>query len=236
LLTGDDLSIQLFIGATAIAILGVAVTQAGWTHKGFVWSLFVIAGGLSLIAVFWKPIRDANPEIGPVASSVAGSSISWFTLLLVGFGAVFFLDLLARIGWFADRRSGREVEQKNNKEPENKAIEPTKEKIFIDVTPAYLIGLYEDRTEMQANVLASAFMGKWISVSGKVINVAEGKGYCSIAFHDADKKFVSAVCYGETMKTAASIRRGQTVLARGEIAAVDQLRLRLEECEITIVS
>jgi hypothetical protein len=210
LLTGDDLSIQLFIAGTAIAIMGIAVTQAGWTHKGFVWSLFVVALGLGFCALYWKQIREANPEVGAFASGIAGNSISWFTLLLVGFGLVFFLDLLARTGWLAERKSGREIEKKNI-EPEIKSTDPAKEKqapkekIFIDVAP----------------------------VSGKIINVAEGNGYSAVMLVDDDRIMVSAVCYGDTMKRSAGMRRGQAITVEGEIDIIDNLRVRLERCDIT---
>jgi hypothetical protein len=71
---GDDLTIQLFVGVSAIAFLGVALI-AGWTHKWFVRSFFVKAAAAAFLA-------------------------AWFTLLLFGFGVLFFWDLLARTGWF----------------------------------------------------------------------------------------------------------------------------------------
>lgn len=38
-------------------------------------------------------------------------------------------------------------------------------KVFVDVSPLYLIGLYENRTTIQGNDLAAAYIGKWISVT-----------------------------------------------------------------------
>jgi hypothetical protein len=42
-MSGDDLSVQLFIEATAIAVLALAVSQAGWKHLWFVRALFGVA-------------------------------------------------------------------------------------------------------------------------------------------------------------------------------------------------
>jgi hypothetical protein len=48
MLTGDDLSTQYFIAGAAIALLGIGVTQAGWTHRWLIRGVF--AGGLTLLA------------------------------------------------------------------------------------------------------------------------------------------------------------------------------------------
>ena len=54
MLQGDELAVQLFIGAAAINALSVAMTQAGWTHKWFVRGMFAltfILAGLFLMLV-----------------------------------------------------------------------------------------------------------------------------------------------------------------------------------------
>jgi hypothetical protein len=235
LLTGDDLSIQLFIGATAIAILGVAVTQAGWTHKGFVWSLFVIAGGLSLLAVFWKPIRDAHPEIGPVASEVAGSSISWFTLLLVGFGVVFFLDLLARTGWLVQpqhttvQESHRDIDKSRDKITEP---EPPKERVFIAVDPEYLMAFYDERTSVQGDQLAQNYIGKWIRVSGNVGNASIKWSSVIATLRLPNMRHILLV-FDEGWKERVSLLiGGQKITAIGEIKQVSDDNITLDHCEV----
>jgi hypothetical protein len=39
----------------------------------------------------------------------------------------------------------------------------TQQRTFIDVTPAYLVGLFEGHTDLQATKLTPPFIGKWIS-------------------------------------------------------------------------
>jgi hypothetical protein len=63
LLQGDALSVQLFIGAAAISALSVAMTQAGWTHKWFVWSMFGVAILLTLTSVDWPVFQRRIPAI-----------------------------------------------------------------------------------------------------------------------------------------------------------------------------
>jgi len=56
MLKGDDLSTQYFVGAAAIAILGIGMTQAGWTHKWFVRGLFALGIVLALVALLWSQL------------------------------------------------------------------------------------------------------------------------------------------------------------------------------------
>jgi hypothetical protein len=99
MLTGDDLTVQLFIAASALTLLGVAMTQAGWTHKVFVRSLFVLSFGLFGCAIFWKWIAKWSPYIAAAARSVTSGSASWFLLIAAGLGLIFVLDFGARMGW-----------------------------------------------------------------------------------------------------------------------------------------
>jgi hypothetical protein len=224
LLTGDDLTIQLFIGASAVATLGVAVTQAGWTHKWFVGSLFVIAAALALLAVFWKPIRDAHPEIGPVASEVAGSSISWFTLLLVGFGIVFFLDLLARTGWLQTAQSKRGGGGDKS--------EPSKDRIFVSVTPEYLMGFYEGRTAIQGDQLAQNYIGKWLKVSGQVGGANATWSTILVSLKLTEYKTIQLLFDEEWEERISLLISDQKITAIGEIASAGNYNIMLKHCEL----
>src|SRR5208283_3491067 len=109
-MSGDDLSVQLFIGATAITVLALAVSQAGWKHLWFVRALFGVAFVLAACAIFWKPISDELPHVKEIVSELASNSFSWFSLLLIGFGLVFVLDFGARIGWFGPNKKVKQIQ------------------------------------------------------------------------------------------------------------------------------
>jgi hypothetical protein len=80
MLQGDDLSIQLFIFATAITFLSVGITQAGWTHRAFVLSMFAFSGLLFVAAVFWREIGPYVQPIDHLMFSIASSRYAWFIL------------------------------------------------------------------------------------------------------------------------------------------------------------
>jgi hypothetical protein len=78
LLQGDELSVQLFIGAAALTALSVAMTQAGWTHKWFVRGMFGLAGILSVICVGWPYFETRTPMVSGALLAVASTRIGWF--------------------------------------------------------------------------------------------------------------------------------------------------------------
>jgi hypothetical protein len=78
LLQGDELSVQLFIGAAAISTLSVAMTQAGWTHKWFVRTMFGVAVLLSCASVGWPYFGSRIPAISGGLQAMAETRIVWF--------------------------------------------------------------------------------------------------------------------------------------------------------------
>lgn len=103
MLTGDDLSTQYFVGGAAITILGIAMTQAGWTHSMFIRGMFALGAALVICAIFWKPLTETFPRISEIANPVGSSGLGWLTLLSIGLGTIFLLDYKARIRAVAAR-------------------------------------------------------------------------------------------------------------------------------------
>jgi hypothetical protein len=78
MLQGDDLSLQLFIGAAAISFLSVAMTQAGWTHGWFVRGMFALAALLAIVSVGWRYFEARIPLLSDTLQTVASGRIAWF--------------------------------------------------------------------------------------------------------------------------------------------------------------
>jgi len=83
MLQGDWLAVQLFIGAAAISVLGIAITQAGWTHRWFVRWMFVLAALLIIASVGWRYFEIRIPIIDDALQAVASSRIAWFFMGIV---------------------------------------------------------------------------------------------------------------------------------------------------------
>jgi hypothetical protein len=99
MLSGDDLSTQYFIAGTALTILGIAVTQAGWNHPWFVRAMFLAGVVMSACALLWKPIISTFPRISEITNPVGSSSQSWFALLVAALLFVFFLNYRSQREW-----------------------------------------------------------------------------------------------------------------------------------------
>jgi len=83
MLQGDALSIQLFIGAAAISALTVAMTQAGWTNRWFIWGMFGLAALLSGATVGWPYFDSRIPLLSEALQTIVSSRIAWFFMGII---------------------------------------------------------------------------------------------------------------------------------------------------------
>lgn len=98
MLQGDALSIQLFIGAAAISALSVAMTQAGWTNRWFIWGMFLLATLLFGATVGWPYLEGRIPLITDALRTIVSSRVVWFVTGIVPalFAGAFINDLMRR--------------------------------------------------------------------------------------------------------------------------------------------
>jgi len=91
---------QLFLAGTAVAVLGVAVTQADWKHKIFVRGLFSTSVALFGLAVFWPNLGPKVPEgIDIPLGAISSNAVSWLILLALAVGMISVLDYRTRLDW-----------------------------------------------------------------------------------------------------------------------------------------
>jgi hypothetical protein len=102
MLQGDALAVQLFIGAAAISALSVAMTQAGWTHRLFVFSMFGLAAILAGISVGWPFLEARTPAINNALQIIAQTRVAWLFA-----GIVPALVIGVRLGEFQRRRKSK---------------------------------------------------------------------------------------------------------------------------------
>jgi hypothetical protein len=210
MLSGDDLTIVLFLIGTAISIALTAMSVAGWRHPVFVNSLFGLAGVCCVAGVAWPLLKTDSPAATAIVSQVATNPVAWFVVLILAIIA----SLLRPKG---DEQTWR-------------AIKP--EKVFVNVSPSYLIGLYKNRTTIQGDDLATAYIGKWIHCTVTVGDIIR-ESYALVAqTYDSDAKFISASFSVKKSENFSHIGPGETITVCGEIASVNSLYIRLVKCEL----
>jgi tRNA_anti-like len=110
---------------------------------------------------------------------------------------------------------------------------PKPKKVFVNVSPSYLVGLYKNRTQVQGDEYVAAYIGKWIPVTGTVCDIrttVTGTLYVQIV--DNDKIFISATLNEESPETISHIARGAAITVRGEIYLVNESGVMLRTCEL----
>jgi hypothetical protein len=83
MLQGDALSIQLFIAAAAISALSVAMTQAGWTNRWFIWGMFGLAALLFAATAGWPYFDSRIPLINDALRTIVSSRLAWFFMGII---------------------------------------------------------------------------------------------------------------------------------------------------------
>jgi len=109
------------------------------------------------------------------------------------------------------------------------------ERQFVDVTPGYLVGLFDSHTTWEADRLVADFVGKWIRVQGTVRDVSKmGDAMYVQVREDATLNSVTTtMLFRDSWSDRVStLRRGDTIRAIGQIADADRLALRLDPCEL----
>jgi hypothetical protein len=110
-------------------------------------------------------------------------------------------------------------------------VSPTK-KMFIEITPKYLMGLYEGRTTFQGDVLATAYIGKWIRVKCRILDVSVVADSTLVQARDNDNQLISAVFNSNKSEPVQHLPHNAEIEMAGEIPSVSTLRLALKNCEI----
>jgi hypothetical protein len=165
-LAGDDLAIVLFFGSLVFGF-GLETMKAETTARKSIFG--ALTAVCLLTAVFWLQIKKIWQPFTDVTASVSTNPVAWFVVLMFILAVLAFHPPKSR-NQTAALRSKPELEPAPTIPPARPdsavPVQPSR-KIFLDASPAFLTGLYENRTSFQADALAAAYKGKWISVTGK---------------------------------------------------------------------
>jgi hypothetical protein len=137
----------------------------------------------------------------------------------------------------------REFVFSNNKLPQQATSKPSApatatatvtkpKKVFVNVSPSYLIGLYENRTTIQGDDLAAAYIGKWMIVTGRVQDIRlKEDGTCHALIQDSDGAWIGADFTEKSSDTISHIAHNSIIKVRGEISLVNPWVI-LRKCEL----
>ncbi len=113
-------------------------------------------------------------------------------------------------------------------------------KTIIDVTPDYLMGIYnETRTQLQADTLAGTYRGKWMMIYGPVRNITPSRstGTAQVVIDlprpKGDKQIYM---YFEKpwFERLSTVGKGKNISAVCQIDRVTNSSLSLDNCELVV--
>ncbi|MGA2412573.1 MAG: hypothetical protein ABSG46_19585, partial [Candidatus Binataceae bacterium] len=88
----DVLSIQLWLGAAAIAFLAIGVSAAGWKHKVFIAAMFGIAALMAATAICFRRILPLLPDQwGEALTGLSNNKGAWLSLFAAGMCVILFI-------------------------------------------------------------------------------------------------------------------------------------------------
>lgn len=111
------------------------------------------------------------------------------------------------------------------------------DRIFVDVTPEYLMGLFDNQTSIQASKLVSSFIGKWIpKVSGQLGDIhliSPERALVAFPMPQSDFRRVLMYFRGNYWIDRLSVLKpNYHITVLGQIKTVERVRVELDNCEL----
>jgi hypothetical protein len=103
--------------------------------------------------------------------------------------------------------------------------------------PNTLMQIYREHTDLQADKLAKAYLGKWIVVSRDITNISDVSGGTTprrtmILSMEKTTFAVVTMIFNDKADELSLLRRGTHVKVIGQIAGINEINLRLDNCEL----
>jgi hypothetical protein len=124
--------------------------------------------------------------------------------------------------------------------PKIKAPEkPPREFVDVHVTPEFLVGLYEGQTTLGAETRASKYKGKWMPVSGPLLETVGGwpllRERTPVVASFASSQLgpsIIMVFHGEWIDRLAMIPKNENIFVHGQINEIGRSKIVLDPCEL----
>jgi hypothetical protein len=113
-------------------------------------------------------------------------------------------------------------------------MEATSDRVFVDVTPDYILDLGKDQTTVHRQIRVGIYLGKWLKVSGLVRNVTaipSQSGIVTISL--GDNRGIDLYFNMTWIDRVQLLKVGQNISAIGEIDQIRRTEIVLQNCELT---
>jgi hypothetical protein len=106
----------------------------------------------------------------------------------------------------------------------------------IDVTPKYLVGLFRGQTSIQGQRLADIYLGKWMTVSGRLGDVdVFGSAGAQVVFQTGISDVVVYMWFEDEEyvdERIAVLKKGDRISVLGKIDRIRSIDVQLKECRL----
>jgi hypothetical protein len=107
-----------------------------------------------------------------------------------------------------------------------------KQRIFVDVSPEYLMAIYKDNMSFQADRIFADFVGKWMKLSGPIANISI-LGDESVSVTISSSKDILGLYFDTEWKERLSVlRKGAIINAECQIKEADSWTMKFEHCRL----
>ncbi len=132
------------------------------------------------------------------------------------------------MGWKLPVKRGKRANRRSS--PVNHITEP---RVYTHRTTKEIFAEFQNRTDMQADLLVQRYVGKWVKVNDVVRNVSDDTGIISVI---VGKKFTPPVVLvfdkSEWQPFLETLAVGDRIRAEGQVTEVDRMVLYLCDCRI----
>jgi hypothetical protein len=88
-MSGDNLTIVLFLIGTAVSLAAAAISAAGWRHPLLIRGLLALAAIVAGTGIAWPFLGYLSPRLSVFLSEIATSPVAWFVIIIIGVVAPF---------------------------------------------------------------------------------------------------------------------------------------------------
>ena len=230
---------------TAITIALAAINGAGWKHRALVVALFTLALAFLLVGLAWPLIdlKTLSPSIVESIDQISRSPVAWFVVLMVAIGSSFRRSnhgatayavrpsqlVAAQIDSLAENKPGTETSPKISN--------PLQSINSGELTVKNLAALFRGKTSLHVSALIKPYLGKRLSVSGKVGDVSHlHKDSISVIIRGKDGELVRADFNQDKIEAVSFLQKEAEVTVSGELVEVNAIGIILQDCEIILMS